>query len=108
MPGHASARPDPPRAAHAGVPDAVAPPPRHPRFPLIDGTRAVAVLAVVAVHSAVAGGATGSSPPRRPPPHLNIGVAIFFVISGFLLSRPFIAPRSGGARAPAVGDYARR
>src|SRR3954447_4142642 len=108
MPGHASARPDPPRAAHAGVPDAVAPPPRHPRFPLIDGTRAIAVLAVVVVHSAVAGEATGSSLSGRLLAHLNVGVAIFFVISGFLLYRPFIAHRSGGARAPAVGEYGKR
>lgn len=86
----------------------MAPPPRHPRFPLIDGTRAIAVLAVVVVHSAVAGEATGSSLSGRLLAHLNVGVAIFFVISGFLLYRPFIAHRSGGARAPAVGEYGKR
>jgi peptidoglycan/LPS O-acetylase OafA/YrhL len=95
-------------APGASVPDAVAAPPRHPRFPLIDGMRAIAVLTVLTVHSAVFGGALGSSLGSRLLAHLNVGVAIFFLISGFLLYRPFIAHRSGGAEAPAVLDYARR
>jgi peptidoglycan/LPS O-acetylase OafA/YrhL len=40
--------------------------------------------------------------------HLDIGVTIFFLISGFLLYRPFIAHRSGGAAAPGTLDYAKR
>ncbi len=40
--------------------------------------------------------------------HLNIGVTIFFLISGFLLYRPFIAHRNGGAAAPPVVQYAKR
>jgi peptidoglycan/LPS O-acetylase OafA/YrhL len=35
-------------------------------------------------------------------------VAIFFVISGFLLYRPFIAWRNDGPEAPRIRDYARR
>jgi peptidoglycan/LPS O-acetylase OafA/YrhL len=96
-----------PADRHA-VPDAVAPPPRHPRFPLIDGMRALAVLGVVVVHSAVAGGALSGSLPGRLLAHLNLGVTVFFLISGFLLYRPFIAHKAGGAAAPAVGDYAKR
>src|SRR3954452_10140242 len=98
----------PPRPAEARVPDAVAAPPRHPRFPLIDGMRAIAVLTVVAVHSAVFGGALGNSLGGRLLAHLNVGVAVFFLISGFLLYRPFIAHRGGGAPAPALRDYAKR
>jgi peptidoglycan/LPS O-acetylase OafA/YrhL len=94
--------------ARARVPDAVAAPPRHPRFPLVDGTRAMAVLTVVAVHSAVFGNALGNSLGGRLLAHLNIGVAIFFLISGFLLYRPFIAHRTGGPGAPAIRDYAKR
>jgi peptidoglycan/LPS O-acetylase OafA/YrhL len=94
--------------AVSGVPDAVAAPPRHPRFPLLDGMRAVAVLSVVVVHSAVFGGALGPSLGGRLLAHLNLGVAIFFLISGFLLYRPFIAHRTGGPQAPAVRDYAKR
>ena len=90
------------------APDAVAPPPHHPRFPLVDGIRAIAVLAIVVVHSAVAGRAIGDSLGGRLLAHLNVGVAIFFVVSGFLLFRPFIAERAGGAAAPAVGDYGKR
>ncbi len=97
-----SAEPD------ARAPDAVAPPPHHPRFPLVDGIRAIAVLAIVVVHSAVAGRALGGSLGGRLLAHLNVGVAIFFVVSGFLLFRPFIAERAGGAAAPAVSDYGKR
>ena len=85
------------------VPDAVAPPPRHPRFPLVDGMRAIAVLGVLVVHSAVAGDAVSSSIGGRLLAHLNVGVTIFFLISGFLLYRPFIAHRLGGAPPPRVG-----
>jgi peptidoglycan/LPS O-acetylase OafA/YrhL len=90
------------------VPDAVAPPGRHPRFPLVDGLRAIAVLSVLGVHAATAGGAISSSLSGRVLAHLNIGVTIFFVISGFLLYRPFIAHRAGGAGAPAVPGYLKR
>jgi peptidoglycan/LPS O-acetylase OafA/YrhL len=90
------------------VPDVVAPPPHHPRFPLMDGMRAIAVLSVVLVHSAGAGGALTPSVGGRLLAHLNIGVTLFFLISGFLLYRPFIAHRAGGASAPATGDYAKR
>lgn len=90
------------------APDAVAPPPRHPRFAIVDGMRALAVLGVVIVHTAFFGGADSGSLPGRLLAHLNIGVTIFFLISGFLLFRPFIAARGGGPPAPAVADYAKR
>ena len=90
------------------VPDVVAPPPRHPRFPLIDGMRAIAVLAVVLVHVAVFS-SPSDSVPERLLLHLNVGVTIFFLISGFLLYRPFIAHRiAAGVPPPVVSDYARR
>ena len=90
------------------VADAVAPPPRHPRFPLIDGMRAVAVISVVVVHAAFFSGATGDTAGGRLLSHLTTGVTIFFVISGFLLYRPFIAERGGGPPPPAIADYVRR
>lgn len=70
--------------------------------------RAVAVMAVVLVHVAVASGAVGPSILGRLLAHLNIGVTIFFLISGFLLYRPFIAHRGGGAPAPKTSQYAKR
>lgn len=89
------------------APDAVAPPPHHPRFPLLDGMRAIAVFAVLFVHAGVFG-LVGDSTAGRLVLHLNVGVTIFFLISGFLLYRPFIAHRAGGAAAPAIADYCRR
>ena len=89
----------------AAVPDAVTPPEHHPRFPLLDGTRAIAVLCVIGVHVAVAAAATGDSLGGRLLSHLNLGVAIFFVISGFLLFRPFIAHRSGGPAPLRISSY---
>lgn len=90
------------------VPEAVAPPPRNPRFPLVDGLRAVAAVCVVAVHAALFGGALSTSLLGRLLAHLNIGVTIFFLISGFLLYRPFIAHRGDGGRPPAVTVYGKR
>ncbi len=91
------------------VPDALAPPPSHPRFALIDGLRAVAALTVLAVHVALMTNAFGTPVVGRLLAHLNIGVSIFFLISGFLLYRPFIAHRAAaGPAAPATRDYARR
>jgi peptidoglycan/LPS O-acetylase OafA/YrhL len=97
-----------PTAFGEGTPEAVAPPPRHLRFPLVDGMRAIAVLSVVVVHSAFFAGADSGTLPGRLLAHLNIGVTIFFLISGFLLFRPFVAHRGGGPPAPSVRDYAKR
>lgn len=89
------------------MPDAVAPPPGNRRFPLLDGMRAVAVLCVVGVHVAVFSDA-GTGIARDLLFHLNIGVTIFFLISGFVLYRPFIVHRVGGPSAPAPVQYAKR
>ena len=39
---------------------------------------------------------------------LKDGVTLFFVISGFLLYRPFVAARAAARTGPAPGKYARR
>jgi peptidoglycan/LPS O-acetylase OafA/YrhL len=95
-------------SAPVTVPDAVAPPPKHPRFAMIDGARAIAVMSIVVYHAAVFGRAVSGTVPGRLIGHLNIGVAIFFLISGFLLYRPFIAHRAGGPPAPTAADYVKR
>lgn len=86
------------------APDAVAPPPGHPRFPLIDSLRAIAALSVVLVH---AGGLT-VTPEDGFVSHAEVGVAVFFAISGFLLYRPFVSVRLNGARSSTLRSYLRR
>jgi peptidoglycan/LPS O-acetylase OafA/YrhL len=69
--------------------------------------RAIAVFCVVIVHCWGAAGSP-SFPLSEVIAHMNLGVAIFFLLSGFLLYRPFIAHRAGGAAPPEFGAYARR
>ena len=86
----------------------VAPPPGHPRFPLVDSLRAIAALTVLVHH-------TGYDTSAVQNPHYgtliertNIGVTLFFLISGFLLYRPFVAARMLGAPRTRLRDFARR
>jgi peptidoglycan/LPS O-acetylase OafA/YrhL len=95
-------------AAH-DVPDVVAPPPGNPRFPLFDSLRAVAALSVVATHTSGLTTFNFSNNVLGPfTARLNVGVTIFFVISGFLLYRPFVAARLEGRPAPKLLAYGRR
>src|SRR4051794_41542872 len=89
-------------------PDAVAPPPGNPRFPLLDPLRAVAALCIVVTHTAAYSHFNSLNPLGAWTARLDCGVAIFFVLSGFLLYRPFVAARLGGRPGPSVGRYARR
>ncbi|MCW2982823.1 MAG: acyltransferase [Conexibacter sp.] len=87
--------------------EAVAPPPGNPRFPLLDGVRAVAALGVFAYHVHRVTPFPGFA--GRLAGHGNFGVVLFFLLSGFLLYRPFVAARAGLARPVAPGTfYARR
>lgn len=87
---------------------AVAPPPGSPRFPLVDSLRAVAALAVLVGH--VAGAAHITVLYWWGPLFANgdQGVTVFFILSGFLLYRPLVSARLGGAPRPPWRDYARR
>jgi peptidoglycan/LPS O-acetylase OafA/YrhL len=87
---------------------AVAPPPGNPRFPAIDGLRAVAVLSVLVTHTAFLSGFNGNGFLGEVTARLDSGVALFFVISGFLLYRPFVSARYRGKPVPSVRKYARR
>jgi peptidoglycan/LPS O-acetylase OafA/YrhL len=90
------------------VPDVVAPPPKHRRFPLFDGLRAIAMMLVLLVHVALFTGSLSQSAGSHLISRLAIGLTMFFLVSAFLLYRPFIAHRIGGPGAPAVLDYAKR
>ena len=91
-----------------GVSPALAPPPGNPRFPLVDGVRAVAVLSIVVYHVSYATGANLDGTIGPLLSRLHVGVAIFFVVSGFLLYRPFLAARRGLGPAVGTGGYLRR
>ena len=84
------------------------PPPGNPRFPLIDSLRAIAALSVLISHAFYLTGESQHAWFGAFTARLDCGVAIFFVISGFLLYRPFVSARLNGGRAPTVRDYARR
>jgi peptidoglycan/LPS O-acetylase OafA/YrhL len=78
------------------------------RYPLVDAVRAIAALLILAYHAAfVLGGLTADGAGRWLV-HLNVGVPLFFAISGFLLYRPFVAARLEGRPAPGLRAYAAR
>jgi peptidoglycan/LPS O-acetylase OafA/YrhL len=88
---------------------ALAPPPGNPRFALFDSLRALAALAILAFHVAsitgwlstrVAGDVLAVLGPRS--------LTLFFVISGFLLYRPYVAARAKGKPLPNIRRYGRR
>jgi len=79
------------------------------RFPLVDSLRALAALGVLATHAGAAAGLyTGETLLGPFVARLDVGVAIFFLISGFLLYRPFVRARIEGLPQPRTGPYAWR
>ena len=106
MPAASTPPATPPR--ETGPEPAVAPPPGHPRFPHVDGLRALAALSVLAYHTSFFSRAHQESALGPVLARLNIGVPIFFAISGFLLYRPFAAARLEAWPRPRAGAYARR
>lgn len=80
----------------AEAPDAVAPPAGNPRFPAVDGLRAVAALAIVVFHADQFTRAQNTVL-GRVFSHAEVGVTVFFLITGFLLYRPFVAANFGDA-----------
>src|SRR2546422_794479 len=77
------------------------------RYPLFDSARAIAALSVFAFHVG------RTRPPARGSNlipyvnHLNFGVTVFFLISGFLLYRTFLVARLEG-RPLRIGTYVLR
>lgn len=74
----------------------------------MDSARGIAALLVVLFHVSLASGSQRGFVGGELLGQLDVGVAIFFALSGFLLYRPFIAERRGGARPPRVGVYGKR
>ncbi|MEI2637877.1 MAG: acyltransferase [Microthrixaceae bacterium] len=78
-------------------------------FPALDGARAVAAVGVFVTHLGLLSGLiTTHWWLGRFMARMDVGVSVFFVLSGFLLYRPFVAARLAGADARPVGAYALR
>src|SRR4051794_17684380 len=107
MRGHEDASPPGPPLPEA-APDALRPPPGNPRFPLVDGLRAFAAIAVVITHTGFLSTFNAHGLAGEVTARLDVGVTLFFIISGFLLYRPFVAARLEHRPAPRIPVYARR
>ena len=79
-----------------------------PRFPCFDGLRTIAAMAVLVHHVAGTTGAVTGTAAGYAYAHLDAGVTVFFVISGFLLYRPFARAHLTGGPAPRTGPFYRR
>src|SRR4051794_38858942 len=78
------------------------------RFRGFDGLRAIAALSVVVYHLSGADGRLLAHHYGRYLWLLNIGVPLFFIISGFLLYRPFVVARFDGRPRPSTREFLRR
>ncbi|MEO6496773.1 MAG: acyltransferase family protein [Solirubrobacteraceae bacterium] len=92
----------------AAASPALTPPPGNPRFPLLDTMRALAALSNVLTHAAGVTGFNTDNVFGAFTARLNMGVTLFFLLSGFLLYRPFVAARLEGRPPIAIADYTRR
>jgi len=79
--------------------------PERVTFPCFDGFRALAALVVLVTHVAFLSGFNGRSRFGAFTARMDVGVAVFFMISGFLLYRPFVAARLTDAGAPRTVAY---
>ena len=79
----------------------------HQKFPCVDGLRAIAAGLVLVYHGSVLLGLGGFTLRHWDVIGLfgPMGVCIFFVISGFLLYRPFLAPLIDGEPFPSVSAF---
>jgi peptidoglycan/LPS O-acetylase OafA/YrhL len=82
------------------------------RFPALDGLRGLAAFGVLVLHVWMFNYGDLGKPPKGvldlAAGELRLGVQLFFVLSGFLVYRPFAAAALDGGRTPGLGRYALR
>jgi peptidoglycan/LPS O-acetylase OafA/YrhL len=78
------------------------------RITALTGLRGLAALLVLGTHAAFATGKLSHGYLGLIYARLEIGVPILFVLSGFLLFRPWVRAAAAGLAVPSVGHYARR
>ncbi|WP_262851964.1 acyltransferase family protein [Mumia quercus] len=74
-------------------------------YPALDTMRAVASLAVVATHVAFWAGYYTQGTLGALTARLDFGVAVFFVLSGFLLGEPYLSALARRSPTPPTGRY---
>src|SRR3954464_13592970 len=77
------------------------------RFPALDGLRALGALAVLTTHVGFHSGASLDGPFAGLLARLDVGVAIFFAISGFLLYRAHVVAWFDPPSTPRTLPYLR-
>jgi peptidoglycan/LPS O-acetylase OafA/YrhL len=75
------------------------------KFPTLNAARGVGAVMVVGTHAAYNTGQILRGWTGGPLARLDFGVAIFFVLSGFLLSRPTFLALAAGTPRPGVLHY---
>lgn len=77
-----------------------------PRFAALDGVRAVAALAVLCTHVGFASGRSVGGTPFAPLlSRLDFGVTLFFLLSGFVIYRPFVSAGYAGRPQPGTRRF---
>ena len=79
--------------------------PSHRIFPTLDGYRAIAAFMVLTTHVAFSSGLVAQLPWGAIPARFDWGVTVFFLLSGFLLYRPWALAAMTGGRGQAVGRF---
>ena len=77
-------------------------------FPGLDAVRALGAACVVATHVGFYTGRTLHGPFAATIGRLDAGVALFFVLTGFLLFRPYVVAAQHDRPRPATRTYLRR
>lgn len=71
----------------------------------LDGLRGVAAALIVVHHAANVSGPERSAPFTQVAAVADVGVAVFFVLSGFVIYRPFAAAHAAGEPVPAAVPF---